>query len=177
MKRQLIVLAAVVSVLAGCGATNELAAPPVVETGAAAEPDAAETADAADATDATDAAALPDACALLTQADAEKLATTALDPPVKARDTCTWTGPVTGPTAQVEVFVGDGAKKFLDIDRELAHEFTEVAGIGDEAHLEDGAIFFAKGGVWVSVRLVRLVDPKETHAPLEAAARTAVGRM
>ncbi|SNT25397.1 hypothetical protein SAMN05421812_10436 [Asanoa hainanensis] len=165
MRRRLVVLALTLTTLAGCGneptpAPPAPAVPPVT------------TAPLVD-----EAPALPDACELIKQADAEKLAGTPLDPPLPVKDTCTYTGPVTGPTAQVEVYVGDGAKKFLDIDRELGHAFTELAGIGDEAHLEDGTVFFAKGGVWVSIRLVRLVDPAETRDPLEAAARTAAGRM
>ncbi|MEV4532817.1 DUF3558 family protein [Asanoa sp. NPDC049518] len=169
MKRRLVVLAVALTTLAGCGGDPATTpAGPASATGAATQE--------APATEAAPAT-LPDPCELITQADAEKLAGTPLDPPVPVRETCTYTGPVTGPTAQVEIFVGDGAKKFLDIDRELKHEFTELAGIGDEAHLEDGTVFFAKGGVWVSIRLVRLVDPEETHKPLEAAARTAADRM
>lgn len=123
-------------------------------------------------------AALPDACALLAKADAELLARTPLEDAVPAPNSCTYTGPVTGPVAQVEVYVGDGAKKMLDIDRDdLGHAFTEVPGIGDEALLEEGAIFVRKGAVWVAIRLVLLNDPAENVAPLEAAARTAAGRM
>ncbi|QOC92807.1 hypothetical protein [Micromonospora craniellae] len=46
-----------------------------------------------------------DACALVTQEEAEKLAGTPLEEPVSVRETCTYTGPVSGPLAQVEVFV------------------------------------------------------------------------
>ncbi|MEV0715402.1 hypothetical protein [Asanoa sp. NPDC050611] len=168
MKRQLIILATAFALLAGCGGGAEDDAP--VQAAAPATTQANQTEAAAPAEP-------PEACALITKQDAEKLAGTKLDPPVEAAESCQYTGPVTGPTAQVEIYVGDGAKKFLDIDRELKHEFTELSGIGDEAHLEDGTVFFAKGGVWVAIRLVRLVDPKETRKPLEAAARTAAGRM
>jgi hypothetical protein len=172
MKRRLIALAAAVSLLAGCGGGADEPAPAPAAADAAAPTTAPPATEAAPATTAP-----PDPCALLTQADAEKLAGTKLDPAVPAGESCTYTGPVTGPTAQVEVYVGDGAKKFLDIDRDLKHEFTELSGIGDEAHLEDGTVFFAKGGVWVAIRVVLLVDPKETRKPLEAAARTAADRM
>lgn len=121
--------------------------------------------------------ALPDACALVTKADAEKLAGTSLEDAVPVRESCMYTGPVTGPTAQVEIYVGDGAKKMLDIDRDLQHDFIEVASIGDEAHMEDGAVFFRKSGVWVAIRLVLLNDPAENRKPLETAARTASERM
>lgn len=84
---------------------------------------------------------------------------------------------MTGPTAQVEVFVGDGAKKFLDTDRDtLGHAFTSVPGIGDEAYEEENVIFFNKGGTWVSIRLTLLNDPVLNKVPLETAAKTAAGR-
>lgn len=155
----------VAALAAGCGGETpqpSIAAPasdPAVET---AEPSVAP---------------LPDACKLITKADAERLAGTPLEDAVPVRETCGYTGPVTGPTAQVEVYVGDGAKKMLDIDRDLGHAFTPLAGIGDEAHLEDGAVFLRKGTVWVAIRLVRLDDPAVFRKPLEDAARTAAGRM
>ncbi|MEV0392018.1 hypothetical protein [Polymorphospora rubra] len=120
---------------------------------------------------------LPDPCALLPKADAETLADATLEEPVPIRETCTYTGAPTGPTAQVEIYVGDGAKKILDIDRELGHEFTALSGIGDEAHLENGMVFFSKRGVWVGIRLVRLTDDAENNKRLEQAARSAAGRL
>ena len=58
--------------------------------------------------------ALPDPCVLVGKADAVRLAATPLDDGVKAGTSdnlsCTYVGPPTGPTAQVEFFVGDGAK-------------------------------------------------------------------
>ncbi|MCP2329269.1 hypothetical protein HDA40_007776 [Hamadaea flava] len=118
-----------------------------------------------------------DPCKLLPKADAEKLARTPLDEPVASEGSCTYTGPVTGPTAQVEVYVGDGAKKMLDIDRDLQHSFTPVTGAGDEGFLEDGAVFFRKGETWVAIRLVLLNDPAANRVPLETAARAAAGRL
>ncbi|MEQ4300125.1 hypothetical protein ABNF97_01820 [Plantactinospora sp. B6F1] len=128
-------------------------------------------------TSAPPAAASLDACALVTRAEAEKLAGTPLEDAVPVRETCSYTGPVTGPTAQVEIYVGDGAKKFLDIERELDHEIWPLPGIGDEAYAEDGAVFVHKGGQWVAVKLVLLNDPKESRKPLEEVARTVAGRM
>jgi hypothetical protein len=87
-----------------------------------------------------------------------------------------YTGPSSGPTAQVEAYIGDGAKKFYDIDRDLGHEFKALEGIGDEAQLEDGAVFVRKGTVWVAIRLVRLNDPKENEKPLEDIARKVADR-
>ena len=118
-----------------------------------------------------------DPCALVTRQDAEKLAGTPLDPAKPVRDTCTYTGPVEGPTAQVEVFVGDGAKKYLDIDRDLGHTLRPLPGIGDEAYAEDEAVFLHKSGRWVSIRLVRLNDPAENRKPFEELARKVADRI
>ena len=113
----------------------------------------------------------------MSKADAERLAGTPLDEPVVAGQSCTYTGPVSGPTAQVEVFVGEGAKKYLDIERQLGHEIRELAGTADEALLTAEAFFLRRGELWVAVRLVRLNDPQENRAPLERLARTVAGRM
>ncbi|KAB1906556.1 hypothetical protein F8279_13920 [Micromonospora sp. AMSO1212t] len=177
--RRLVALALTATLLtasAGCGDDEPPAAggappgagAPVAEpTGEApAEPSAGPVDDAA-----------PQACTLVSKADAERLAGTALDEPVVAGQSCTYTGPVTGPTAQVEVFVGDGAKKYLDIERQLGHEIRELAGTADEALLTAEAFFLRKGELWVAVRLVRLNDPQENRAPLERLARTVAGRM
>ncbi len=125
----------------------------------------------------TTAKTLPKPCALVTRAEAEKVVGTPLDAGNEVRDTCTYTGPVTGPLAQVEVFVGDGAKKMLDIDRQLDHEFTVVRGVGDEAHAEDGAIFVRSGTVWVAIRVVLLDDHSTYAARLEEAARVMAARL
>ncbi|MGC9665334.1 hypothetical protein ACNTMW_02125 [Planosporangium sp. 12N6] len=118
-----------------------------------------------------------DPCALVTRPEAEKLAGTPLDDAKPVRETCTYTGPVSGPTAQVEVFVGDGAKKFLDIDRDLGHDLRPLSGVGDEAYAEDGTVFVNKSGLWVSIRLTRLNDPAENRKPLEELARTVAARI
>ncbi|MER5608416.1 hypothetical protein AB0F93_25045 [Micromonospora tulbaghiae] len=177
--RRLVALALTATLLtapAGCGDDEPPAAggappgagAPVAEpTGEApAEPSAGPVDDAAS-----------QACTLVSKADAERLAGTALDEPVVAGQSCTYTGPVTGPTAQVEVFVGEGAKKYLDIERQLGHEIRELAGTADEALLTAEAFFLRKGELWVAVRLVRLNDPQENRAPLERLARTVAGRM
>ncbi|WP_083661021.1 hypothetical protein [Actinophytocola xanthii] len=112
--------------------------------------------------------------------EAEALAGTPLVDGVEsnpASPQCLYAGPTSGPVAQVEVFVGDGAKKFLDIDREHAHEFTEVPGIGEEAHAEDNAIFARVGRTWFAVRLVRLNDPARNAPALVTAATAVAGRL
>jgi hypothetical protein len=137
---------------------------------------AATTSGSADPGD--DAAKLaPDPCALVTKKEAEKIAGTALADPVHIRDTCTYTGPVTGPTAQVEVFVGDGAKKFLDVERTLGHDVKPLAAVGDEAYTEDYAVFLRKGTTWVSIHLVRLEDPAAYLKPMQDQAAIVASRI
>ncbi|MEU1688389.1 hypothetical protein [Micromonospora sp. NPDC005707] len=163
--------AALLTLTAGCGGPDEppaAAGPPVAAAPAEPTPEATEVAPSA---------ALPDACALVSRADARRLAGTPVDAAVPVRESCTYTAPVTGPTAQVEVYVGDGAKKYLDIERELGHEVLPLAGVGDEAHLTAEAFFIRRGEVWVAVRLMRLNDPQENREPLRALARTVAGRM
>jgi hypothetical protein len=128
------------------------------------------------------AGALPDACTLLTLQEATKLAGTTLNPatpagPGEAVTLCEYTGPTSGPVAQVEVYVGDGAKQILDTDRRIGHTVNPITATGDEAYEEDGNVFVRKGEVWAAVRLVRLNDPAENRDPLRLAATTVVGRL
>jgi hypothetical protein len=135
----------------------------------------ASNAAAVDATTTSPAAAASvDACKLVPQAAAETIAGTPLEAGVSVQgDTasCMYAGPVTGPTAQVEVYIGPGAKKYLDIDRGLDHELQPVSGLGDESYLEDFTVFFRKADTWVALRLVRLEDAPPYNARLVAAAR------
>ena len=124
-------------------------------------------------------AALPDPCLLVTQADAATLTGTSMTAGQEGNPdnpSCTY-GSATSQTAQVQVFVGDGAKKTLDIDRQLGHTFTAVSNLGDEAYEEHDAIFFRKGTVWVAIELVLLNDPEQNRVPLEQLAAKAVARM
>jgi Protein of unknown function (DUF3558) len=120
-----------------------------------------------------------DPCALLTADEAKALVDARLQEPQKGADyACTWTGDPTGPVGQVEIYLGDNAKKILDIDRDvLKHEMKPVEGVSDEALMEDGAIFVRKGTQWVALRVVRLKDPAGTGEPLVAAARTIASRL
>jgi hypothetical protein len=125
--------------------------------------------------------AVVDPCQLVTQQEVDAVAGTPLaagQPAGNPVESCTWTGAPTGPLGQVEVFVGDGAKKFLDIDRDvLGHSFTSVAGLGDEAYAEDDAIFVRKGVIWVALRLTRLNDSRANDAPLKELASRIVTRL
>ncbi|SCL16481.1 Protein of unknown function [Micromonospora nigra] len=170
--------AAVVIALTGCSTPADA---PVAATPSGSDaPLTAPTVPADTPTAVDPATAAPvtvDPCMLLTDEEAERLAGTPLQDPVPAGLTCTRTGPVTGPTAQVEVFVGDGAKKYLDIQRSLGHELRTLPGIGDECLADESEIFVRRGDLWVSVRLVRLVDPAENAEPLAEAARTVATRI
>jgi hypothetical protein len=75
---------------------------------------------------------------------------------------CQYDADPNGPTAQVQVFVGAGAKTFLDLDKDtLKHDFSTLTGIGDEAYLEPGTVFVRKGTLWVAVEAVVLDTPAD----------------
>lgn len=118
-----------------------------------------------------------DPCKLVTQSDAQVLAATKLSPAQKIQQTCTYTGPVNGPTAQVQVFVGPGAKKQLDIERTLSHPVRKLSATGDEAWAAENAIYVRKGTLWVSVELVLLNDPSENADRLAHLATVVAGRI
>ena len=124
-----------------------------------------------------------DPCSLLTQPEAETLAGVKLNPATEAgaagtKTLCQYTSDPNGPTAQVEIIVGDGAKKELDIDRgTLSHKFTSVPEIGDEADQEDDSIFIRKGTNWVDLNLVLLNDPSQNVQPMQVAAKEIAARL
>jgi hypothetical protein len=126
-------------------------------------------------------APLPDPCKLVTQDEADTLAGVKLGAPLPAGDpptNCVWPTPTTGSVAQVEVDVGDGAKKFLDIDKDtLAHAFTQVSGLGDEAWQESDTIFVRTGTLWFSLHLVKLDSAPTDQANMVILARTILGRI
>ncbi|MFS8477992.1 MAG: DUF3558 family protein [Micromonosporaceae bacterium] len=161
--------------LAGCGKAESPATTTGGDQGVTADAGGDESPTSAGATENPGAPEV-DPCALVTKQEAEALAGTPLEDAVASPGRCAYTGPVTGPTAQVEVYVGPGAKKQLDIDRELGKELRPLPGIGDEAYIEDFTVFFVKSGLWVSIRLVRLEDPTAYDQPLRDLAQTAAGR-
>lgn len=153
-----------------CGGDDDDTA--AAETVAPTDATAAPTTEAASTTPTT--AAPADPCALVPKDKAESLAGTALlDGVLVSEETssCTYTGPTDGPTAQVEVFVGPGAKKNYDIDVSLEHAFTPVADLGDEGYIEDFTVFTRKGEEWVMIRLTLLEDPPVYNEKLVALAR------
>lgn len=179
-------IAVVMSAVTGCAAASSASPSTVTVTATvtsvsmstvtvAAEPDtgAADTADGA----LTSTATAPDPCSLISQDEADALAGTPLDPPTAAPESCTFYGPPTGPLGQVEVYVGDGAKKFLDVERDLGHELRPLEGVGDEAYAGEATTFVRSDFLWVAIRLVRLNDPAENAGPLEAITRAVANRI
>ena len=77
-------------------------------------------------------AAPPDSRQLVSLAVAGPIVSVPLQPGTKAGSPpdvlCQCTSSPTGPTAQVEIFVGDGAKKSLDIDRDELQLHVHDAG-------------------------------------------------
>jgi hypothetical protein len=92
---------------------------------------------------------------------------------------CTYAGDPSKSVAEVELFLGAGAKKSLDIDRDnLQHEFTSVPGLGDEAYAESGNVFVRRGTLWVQLRAVTLeLSDEEVAANLVAVAGQVVARL
>jgi hypothetical protein len=118
-----------------------------------------------------------DPCGLVTKDEADQLTGVTLQPAVRSLQLCTFPTPTSGTVAQLEVYVGDGAKKFFDIDKvDLGHPFRRVPGVGDEAWAEDGAIFFRARGIWFGLRLTTLDSVDHTQALADLAA-TVVGRI
>jgi hypothetical protein len=175
-------LALVTIGIAGCNHSHTHGAPaPAVPTSSSATPTLTPPPTAASPVAASSTVAtLPDACSLLTPTEAQALASTALNPQVESTDKtlCQYVGPTSGPEAQVEVIVGPGALKGLQIDRDvLKHTFMAVRGIADEADEESDNIFIRKGTLWVQINLVLLNDPTQNQLPLETAAKAIAGRM
>jgi len=171
----LLAVAASALLLAGCAAPSSNA-PHDAGNGGAVNPSAAPSKAAP-----LDVSKL-DACTILPQADAETLIGSKLTDPLKVAtsdvSSCTYPGDPNGPTAQVEIYVGDGAKQQLDIDKDkLQHAFTQPSGLGDEAWQEDGMIWARTGTTWVSIRVVSLDDGTAFVQPLQDAMSSALGRL
>ncbi len=167
--------------LSGCGPSSGDAAPS--SGGTAPSPEvghqgAATTGVSKSETPATPAgSAAVNPCVLVSQQEAEQLAGTSLNSPASAAEKCTYIAPPSGPTAQVEIFVGKTARDYLTAERGIGHELRPLSGIGDEAYIEDYAVFVNKAGSWVSIDLARNNDPAENRGPLEGLARTVAGRI
>jgi hypothetical protein len=177
MRNLVLVTSSVIGVLAlgACGSSSKTATPPSTEQQATTSVTAAPT------TTTTTPAQL-DSCALVPQAQAEALIGTTLLAGMHTStsdvDSCTYPGDPNGPTAQVEVFIGSGAKKFYDDDNDvLHHTFVAVPGVGDESHEEDYTLFFRKGTTWVALRITSLDDFSMFQPRLEALAKDLASRI
>jgi hypothetical protein len=165
------------SVAVGCGGSSSSSTKTRTSSSAAANSASTET----ESTTASAAATTLDVCQLFPKTDAETLARTPLgagEVGNPQNPSCTYNGPTSGPTAQVSVYVGDGAKKTYDVDQGLGHTFTPAPGVtAEEAWEEENAIFFRKGQTWAQISLVLLNDPLENRAPLEQAAQKLASRL
>jgi len=156
--------------LAGCGGSDDdSASPPATSSAAGGQKGSAAGGKAA--------SAATDPCALVSRQEAEQLAGISLNGAVTQPETCTYTAPPNGPTAQVEVFAGKTAESYLAAERGVGHVLRPLPGIGDEAYVEDYAVFVQKRDFWVSIDLTRSNDPAENRGPLENLARTVAGRL
>ncbi|MEU8931753.1 DUF3558 family protein [Streptomyces sp. NPDC048409] len=179
MRRTLVAVPLLLAVATGCsGQTTP--APTVTVTAPAPGSPHRTTTPSQDADPSATATTTVKACELLPKRDAETLATVPLEDGVESPPSspgCRYTGPTSGPVAQVEIYLGDGAKKIYDIDRTLDHTFTPVTGAGEEAYQEEDAVFFRKATTWVAIRLVRLNDPEANREPLADLARKVAARL
>lgn len=181
MSRRTAAGALLVLALAGCG-SSEPAAPalpmdalPSATSAAAAAEEPVEEGGEVPVEEGGEVPADP--CALFTEDDARTLLRIPVLDGEAGPASCTYNTPPTGETGQAMVSFGPGAKKFYDIDVQLKHEFRQLPGIGDEAHAEDGAVFFRVGTLWVGISMVKLNDAAENRVPLETAAKTVAGRL
>jgi hypothetical protein len=121
-----------------------------------------------------------DPCSLITQDEADGMVNSKLldplpqgEPPVR----CVWPTPLEGPTAQVEIDVGDGAKKFLDVEKLLEHQLDPVPGLGDEAVIENDTLFFRKGDLWLAIHVVGDTTTDKLRKPMETEAAIVLTRI
>jgi hypothetical protein len=184
--RAFLVLVMVVTV-AACGGGAALPSSGAVQTtqptgtAASAQPSAAGSVEPS----ATEPLAQPtvgtiDPCSLITQDEADGMVNSKLldplpqgEPPVR----CVWPTPLEGPTAQVEIDVGDGAKKFLDVEKLLEHQLDPVPGLGDEAVIENDTLFFRKGDLWLAIHVVGDTTTDALRKPMETQAAIVLTRI
>jgi hypothetical protein len=91
---------------------------------------------------------------------------------------CTYNGPTTGPSAQVGLVIGPGAKKYFEIDKSLGKR-PPLAGLADEAYTyADGyKVYFRKDSTWAVMSLVRLEDHPSYMKTLVSLAHTVASRL
>jgi hypothetical protein len=166
-------------VVTGCTSPTESAAPAPAPK--ASEPEPGATPAAEEIPPPPDLSKL-EPCKILTHTEAEKLARTPLEKGVVGADTespsCTYYGSPTGPTAQVGLAIGPGAKKYFEIDNALGKR-PRLAGLADEAYTyEEGyKVYFRKDSTWVVMSLARLEDHPYYMKTLVSLAHTVADRL
>ena len=181
MNRHVLQLAVPIAVLAlaACGGSSSKSSASDQST----VPPPAATSAATDApTTAFTPTTLPNACELVPKPQAEAAIGNTLEDgnhiANPGQDSCQYPGDPNGPLAQVEVYIGTGAKNYYDDDNNvLHHQFTSVPGLGDESHEEDYAIFFRKGTTWVAIRLTTLDDASTLRPKIEDLARQVAAKL
>jgi hypothetical protein len=124
-----------------------------------------------------------DPCTLVTKDQASTLTGIAMQDGVSITEPtgdgggCRYGSDPTGPTAQVAVFVGEGAKTYYDTDTRIGHTFTPVADLGDEAYEEELAIFVRKGATWFAINVPIGGDTATLPEQLREAATEAVAQL
>jgi hypothetical protein len=141
-------------------------------------------ADRADPPDDTDVVRIDriDPCSLVTREEAEAIVRASLLEPRannvgSDRPSCTYGADPAGTTAQVQVFVGEGADSLIATHRRLGGDLIEVEELGEGAFLRHSTLHFHPSGIPVVLSVVRLVDAKTLHPAMIGAARTIAQRM
>ena len=127
---------------------------------------------------AASASAPPDACAVVSKADAEKLAAKPLEDAGRGQNTCAY-GPAKGGLPKVEVYVGDAATRYLTIEQNGGRKFRTLTGVAGEVFVSDaaGLLFVKKSNQLVAVRFVTLNDEKTYRKRFEDLAGVVASRM
>jgi hypothetical protein len=123
-----------------------------------------------------------DPCSLVTREEAEAIVRASLlearaNNVGSDRPSCTYGADPAGTTAQVQVFVGEGADSLIATHRRLGGDLIEVEELGEGAFLRHSTLHFHPAGVAVVLSVVRLVDAKTLHPAMIAAGRTIAQRM
>jgi hypothetical protein len=162
---------------AGCGTSGATTVASARATEAAV---ASPTASPAGTPEITVAPTPVDPCGLITQAEADDLAGIHLQaplpegqPPVR----CVWPTPLSGTVAQVEIDVGDGAKKFMEVELKLGHALDPVPGLADEAYVEADTVFFRTSETWVAIHLIGHYSDPTYRQRLEDLAAIVLSRL
>lgn len=183
-------LVAAALLLIGCGRTDDASVPAGAGDAALPSPTLAESAGFDDLDDRLTGSAKDetlrvdrlDPCALLTRDEAETIVRARLldarpNNVGSDRPSCTYGADPAGTTAQVQLFVGDGAESLIAVNRRLGGDNIEVEELGDGAFLRHTTLHFHAAGLPVVLSVVRLVEAKTLHPAMIAAAQSIVQRM